>query len=444
MVAIRRNRSAENPEPEQSRQSLRKTVTRRGFLLGSGVLASAGALAACADEADDNGAVAGDGGPLQADNPNKNASQIGQETVAFDDVHQAGIYTKAPGFLNMVAFDFRAGVGREEVKNLLRLWTEDARRLTQGQNPLGSLEPEMTTKPANLTITCGFGSRFFDVVGKADQKPEWIDAMPKFDKDKLDPQWGQSDLVLQICCDDPVTLAFATRHMTRAGQQYVETKWLQQGFLNAQGVRAQGETPRNLFGQKDGTINPATEKDYDEQVWIKEGDDSPAWMREGTAMVVRRIEMNLDTWEMLDRDSREVTIGRTLDEGEPLSGGHEFDDPDFEARDEFGLPKVDPNSHVALSFPENNDTSQRMLRRAFNYNDAPVPGSGKLTNAGLVWCAFQKDPRTAFITVQQRLNDGDRLNEWITHIGSAMFAVPPGTATDGSRDAYWGASLLES
>ena len=43
------------------------------------------------------------------------------------------------------------------------------------------------------------------------------------------------------------------------------------------------------------------------------------------------------------------------------------------------------------------------------------------------------------------LNDNDRLNTWITHIGSAVFAVPPGTSEVGAgKDQYWGASLLES
>ena len=35
-------------------------------------------------------------------------------------------------------------------------------------------------------------------------------------------------------------------------------------------------------------------------------------------MVVRRIRMNVDTWEKLDRSSRENAVGRKLDTGAPL------------------------------------------------------------------------------------------------------------------------------
>ena len=46
-------------------------------------------------------------------------------------------------------------------------------------------------------------------------------------------------------------------------------------------------------------------------------------------------------------------------------------------------------------------------------------------DAGLFFIAFQRDPRTAFIAVQQNLST-DALNEYIRHTSSAVFAVPPG------------------
>lgn len=415
-------------------------LSRRGFMLSATAVTAAAASASCAHSAGSSSAKA-----TMTDGSGSKNAFLADSRVAFDGDHQAGIATPGQAYLNMVAFNLRAGVNRVDVQRLLRLWTDDARRLTQGKNPVGSLEPELAEVPANLTITCGFGRRFFDIVGLPDQRPKWLGPLPKFSKDKLEDAWAEADLVLQICCDDPVMLAFATRHMTRAGIDYVQTRWFQQGFLSAAGSLAKGATPRNLFGQKDGTINPTTEEEYSDYVWIQSGSNAPAWAIGGTAMVVRRVRMNLDTWEALDRKSRENAMGRYLDSGAPLTGTNEFDTADFNATDDLGLPVIDPNSHMALAAPPQDLPQQRIRRRAYNYNEAPEAGSELISNSGLIFVCFQQNPLEQFVAIQQRLNDGDHLNTWITHIGSAVFVVPPGTDETGTiRDPYWGASLLES
>ncbi len=410
-------------------------VTRRGFLTGAGVIAGGSALAACAPAAQTTGAA--DGTSTSIDQVN-----LAVQTVPFDGRHQAGIATPHQAGLNLVAFTVRPGVDRDGITRLMRLWTEDARRLCAGQTPLGSLEPELTVNPANLTITCGFGSRLFDIAGIADQRPDWLHPIPAFQRDQLDDKWGEADLVLQVCSDDPVTLSHATRHMIRAGVDYVGTRWFQSGFLNANGVLDKKATPRNLFGQKDGTVNPRTDEEIQQAAWIEEG---PDWAIDGSVMVVRRIAMNLDTWEILDRTSREVSVGRTLDTGAPLTGTDEFDDPDYTATDSYGLPVIDPVSHMARSKPAEGHPEQDILRRPYNYDLEPDPTSEELSNAGLVFICFQKNPDLQFTPIQQRLDEADRLNQWITHIGSAVFFMPPGTDPDDpGKDEFWGAGLLQA
>lgn len=274
------------PDP----QDPQKPVSRRSFLIGATVTTSATALAACSNAR-----------PGATDSAESSSTEgeafLATQVVPFDGLHQAGVATPGQALLNLVAFNLRAGVDLAAVRRLMTLWTEDARRLTRGENPVGSLEPELAESTANLTITCGFGPRFFDIIDKKDERPDWLQPLPEFSSDKLEEGWGQSDIALQICCDDPVTLAFATRHMIRSGAAYAETLWLQQGFLNAVGATQKGATPRNLFGQKDGTVNPSTESEYDEYVWIGDDSKAPQWLVGGTAMVVRRINMNLDNWE---------------------------------------------------------------------------------------------------------------------------------------------------
>lgn len=407
-------------------------MSRRGFLQ-SVTVASGAAVLAGATPANAN-----------APQPESGADcEVGSKTVAFDGPHQAGVQTVPATQLNVVGLNLRNGVNAADARRLLSLWTEDARRLTQGKNPLGSLEPEMVAHPSNLTITCGLGPRFFDIIGQPESRPQWMDASLEFSKDKLRPEWGQTDLVLQLCCDDPVMLAFATRHMVRSGVDYAQQVWLQQGFLNAPGVKDPKATPRNLFGQKDGTVNPRSGEEFDAQVWIDEHDDAPEWLRGGSCLIVRRIAMHLDKWEQLDRQSREVVVGRTLDSGAPLGQREEFDAADFEQQDALGLPVIDPRSHMALAAPPSDAPQQKLLRRAYNYDMQPVPGSEELSNAGLVFCCYQKDPRKQFIPIQRRLDASDRLNEWITHIGSAMYAIVPGTDEHGS-EPYWAASLLRA
>ncbi|MHC9966654.1 Dyp-type peroxidase, partial [Corynebacterium diphtheriae] len=49
-----------------------------------------------------------------------------------------------------------------------------------------------------------------------------------------------------------------------------------------------------------------------------------------------------------------------------------------------------------------------------------------------------------FIPIQQRLDASDRLNEWIKHIGSAVYAIFPGTDQKKTEASIWGAALFDS
>lgn len=389
--------------------------SRRGFLAGGAAVTAGGLLASCVEPAPEE--------------PFDDNRYLSGQTIPFDGPRQAGVETPHQAHLNLVGFRLKGGVGRADLVRLMRSWTSDARHLCQGSTPPGSLEPEMTDKPARLTVTCGFGARAFEVAGVVDKRPSWLTPLPNFSRDQLDPAWGQADVVLQICGDDPITVSHAMRHLIRTAPTYAGTQWVQQGFLSAHGASGESGTPRNLFGQLDGSINPHTAEEFDGQVW--DGD--------ATAMVVRRIRMNLDTWEELDRGSRENAIGRRLDDGAPLSGGGEFDAADLSRLNSFGLPLVDRTSHVARAMPADGHPEQRILRRPYNYDLPPDAAAGQLSNSGQVFICFQKDPLTQFVPIQQRLDELDQLNTWIAHIGSGVYWVPPGTR---SSEEFWAQQLL--
>lgn len=199
--------------------------------VGVSAVASAGMLAGCERDAD--------APPGVPSNSEPDASPLKDAIVPFDGPHQAGIATPTQASLNLIGFNLKDGVDKAGITRLMRLWTEDARELAAGRTPLGSLEPEMNQWPANLTFTLGLGERAFDIAAPAN-KPSWLHPIPAMTRDKLEGAWGQTDIALQICADDPVMCAWAMRHMTRAGADYVETAWVQQGFMNTYGAIPKG------------------------------------------------------------------------------------------------------------------------------------------------------------------------------------------------------------
>ncbi|MCV7282472.1 Dyp-type peroxidase [Mycolicibacterium flavescens] len=350
----------------------------------------------------------------------------------FHGRHQAGITTAPQAHALFVALDLAPAPGRgprDALAAVLKLWTSDAARLTQGRAALADTEPELAQRPARLTVTVGLGPRLFDRIALGHRRPRAAAEPPGFATDRLEPQWCGGDLLLQICADDPITLAHTSRVLLKNVRTMTTVRWRQTGFRNAAGGR--GGSMRNLMGQIDGTVNITDAAGFDRHVW-HDGEDQP-WFAGGTILVLRRIRAEMDTWDEIDRASKELAVGRRLDTGAPLTGSSEFDEPDFAATDR-GIPVIPPNSHIAVARHRSDD--ERFLRRPYNYDDAPP--TGRTTDSGLIFATYQRDPAAQFTPVQRRLAEADALNEWITTIGSATFAILPGVDDDG----YLGESLL--
>ncbi|PPJ39538.1 peroxidase [Nocardia nova] len=358
------------------------------------------------------------------------AADPGTAREPFYGPHQGGVATAPQQHAAFVAFDLRPGTVRADLVGLLRIWSGDAARLTAGEPTLADTEPELARRPARLTVTVGFGPRLFTVAGLESARPHWLTQLPGFTIDRLDPAFCAGDLLLQVCADEATTVAHAVRALSRSVTSLVTVRWTQRGFRNA----AAGQTMRNLMGQVDGTVNIGPGADFDRLVW-DDGAIVP-WLRGGTSMVLRRIAMNLDTWDELDPDGRELTVGRRIATGAPLTGTRETDDPDFAAVDAHGIPVIPPSAHIARA--HHTRDGERFLRRGYNYDDAPAPGT--TSNSGLLFAAYQRDISAQYLPVQRRLAEFDALNTWTTPVGSAVFVIPPGiTDTQG----YIGQTLLE-
>ena len=312
-------------------------ISRRGLLTGSSAALAGGAVAAGL-------ALASTHRPSSSTSVTSPESSPSDEVVPFHGVHQAGIATRPQAFGAFLGLDLARGTSRADVVRLMRVLTDDARRLTQGRPALGDTEPELATRPARLTITVGFGPGFFDATGTAAQRPASVRELPAFSGDKLQPRWGQSDLVTQICTDDPTTLAHTVRMLAKDQRAFGTLRWVQRGFASP-GATARG-TARNLMGQVDGSVNPTPgTAAFDQAVWAS----GPRWFSGGTVLVLRRIAMHLETWDAFDRDGKEQIMGRRLDTGAPLTGTREEDVPDLDAVDDFGFPVIEPLAHVRLA-----------------------------------------------------------------------------------------------
>lgn len=351
----------------------------------------------------------------------------GQEEISFYGKHQAGITTSMQKNIYFVVLDLRT-TDKNELIQLFKDWTDYSQKLVNGEmvkkDGSNTLLPPSDTgetvglNPYRLTLTFGVSASFLTKLGLEKKRPKLFRDLPAFPKEQLREQYTGGDIVIQACADDEQVAFHAVRNLIRKGRNKVTMKWSQSGFA-AIGDRM--ETPRNLFGFKDGTANVTTEKDFDKVVWA----DSQDWMKNGSYMAVRRIIMHLETWDRTNLQEQENTFGRYKESGAPFGKKNEFDEVDL------SLLPVD--SHVRLA----KEVDLPILRRSYSYSDGIDPKTGQF-DAGLLFIAFQKDP-DRFVKIQTNLGADDKMNEYVTHIGSGLFACFGGVKEGG----YIGQDLFE-
>jgi dye decolorizing peroxidase len=364
-------------------------------------------------------------------------TSLGSEQVMFHGKHQPGITTPMQARGHLVAFDLAPGAGRKEAAALLRRWSETARRLMAGEPAAhGDTDVARDAGPSSLTVTFGFGYGFFGRTGLERRRPAALDPLPDFSSDRLDKKRSDGDLWVQIGADDALVAFHALRAIQKEAGSAARVRWQMNGFNRSPGATAHPMTTRNLMGQVDGTRNPKpSDADFDRRIFVP-ADGEPAWMANGSYVVVRRIRMLLDDWEKLSGKEQENVIGRRKSDGAPLSGGTETTEMDLEKTDAEGNLVVPVNAHARITRPDQNGGAA-MLRRPFSYHDGF--DSDGVPDAGLLFVCWQADPLRGFVPVQRKLDRGDALSPFIRHEASGLFAVPGGAA----EGEYVGQRLLE-
>ena len=351
----------------------------------------------------------------------------GGEEISFYGEHQAGITTPMQKNIYFVVLDLHS-TDKEEAIQMFKDWTDYSSKLVDGElvkkDGSNALLPPSDTgetvglNPYRLTLTFGVSADFLKKMGLEKKRPKEFRDLPPFPKEQLQEKYTGGDIVIQACADDEQVAFHAVRNLVRKARNTVTMKWSQSGFA-AIGDRM--STPRNLFGFKDGTANVTKEKDFDQVIWT----DSDDWMKGGTYMAVRRIQMFLETWDRTNLQEQENTFGRYKESGAPFGKKDEFDEVDL------ALLPVD--SHVRLA----KEVNKPIYRRSYSYSDGIVEKTGQF-DTGLLFLAFQKNP-DSFVKVQTNLGAQDKMNEYVTHIGSGLFACFAGV----KKGEYLGQKLFE-
>ena len=369
-------------------------------------------------------------------------ARLGTAAVATPFPHQAGISVPAAqqGHGTVAAFDLIPGADASQLKALMQSWTAAIADLTAGRTPSGDADTTaLGSGPCSLTVTVGFGPSLFGKAGlDPASRPPQLAPLPAFRAEKLDPARSDGDLGVVLAADDALVVFHALRTLTCLAAGTAKPRWIMSGFSRAPGASPDpAATGRNLMGQLDGTNNPtAAQPDFERRVFV--APDAPAaWMRGGSYLVFRRIRMLLTSWDAQPTAEQERVIGRRKATGAPLSGGTEHTPVDLAAQNPDGSLAIRGDAHIRLVAPACNGGAA-MLRRGLNYDDG-LTAEGE-PDAGLLFLAWQADPNSGFIPVQQHLTRSmDALNRFTTHETSALFAMVPAARPGG----YLGQALLD-
>jgi len=418
----------------------RRSILRGGMLVGAGTM---------------TGAVIGTG--------TSGATGASDEWPAdtaesFFGAHQPGISTGTQRQTILAAFDLTANTSRRDVTEVLREWTALAATLAAGAStripvfesssrPSGraGVTENLTREdsfeadrlgPQQLTLTIGFGRSLFraadgcDRFGLSTRLPPALIELPSFEGDALVSAESDGDLLVHACANDPQVAFHAVRSIDRVAPEIASLRWTQSGFAPS----STGGTPRNLLGFKDGTVNSNLHPPASPDAILWAGPEGPAWMHGGTYVVYRRIRIHLEQWDVLAPTEQEQVIGRRKVDGAPLGQPGEFSPLGLGRLDSGGNWWIPPTSHVRVASPEVNDGAV-IVRRSFSYANGTTtgPGGARPTqnleyDAGSLFLGYQKDPRTAFVPIYDKLALIDELRRFTTHTASAVFALPPGAS----------------
>ena len=389
--------------------------------------------------------AAGVGATLRSGTPAARAAEAaragatGGQAVSFYGAHQAGIATPTQEHVHFLALDVVSD-SPTDLRALLAALSAGAAALTAG-NPVGAVstgvDPPVDTGealglgPARLTVTFGLGPSVFAAGrfgGLEALRPAPLVDLPPFASDSLQPGICDGDIAVQACSDDPQVAFHAIHDLIRLASPTAVPRWSLPGFgrtLNTAGRT----TPRNIMGFKEGTANILGQDHaaLERFVWAG-GPESPAWMVGGSYMVVRRIQMLLHNWDSISLEQQERTFGRHKLSGAPL--GRSTSTTRSICTRSWADSWRSPRSRTSAWPAPPTTTASGSCAGATPTATGSTRAPSRADSCSSASSAIRA--RSSF-PMQDQLALSDLLNEHTEHIGSAIFACPPGAAGGGVR-----------
>ena len=370
----------------------------------------------------------------------------------FFGAHQAGITTPVQDHLHFASFDMMARTDRDDLVSLLQDWSYAASRMTQGLevSATGAVGGSPEAPPDDTGEALGpAGQRPDDHVRlradavrarrrrpvrhrrAASRRARAAAALPRR---RPRARRSDGDLCVQACADDPQVAVHAIRNLSRIAFGRARLRWSQLGFGRTSKTTSAQQTPRNLFGFKDGTSNILAEDTaaLDEHVWVAASDARRGWPAARTSSRARsRCSSRRGT--ACGSPSRTTSSAGPRARARRSRAATSSPSRTSTPTDAAGAPVIARRQPHAPRPPDaqrgHPDPPPRLQLRRRQQRPRPPRRRAVLP----VVPALPEQ----FIQVQRSLST-DILNEYIRHIGSGIWAVPPGA----SPGSYVGAGLF--
>lgn len=348
--------------------------------------------------------------------PVETPEEVAREDEAKYDDYRGRIDPQK--FVMMVRADVLAK-DRDELRHLLESLTDFAHGAMEkkpSRSHLRALAYSEVPATWRVTVTVGLGATLFldstgfDRYGIRSARPRHLKVCPGFPGDAPDfhPAERASDLIVAVASDHPyvnvaIVRDLAERFSGRFRRQHggsgpiLEVRSIEQGF---------GRPDKREFLRFDDGIENLRAHPIgplERLVYVGAEDPEPAWCRDGSYLVYRKIREHMPVWEAFAETKQEGMIGRKKRTGRPLSRKVAGDDELTPVYPDPTDPADGPlSAHIRKVQPRRpgtdlfglDDVERRFLRRPYPFVEG-LDGEGGFTN-GLLFLAFMKSIQRQF------------------------------------------------
>jgi deferrochelatase/peroxidase EfeB len=212
------------------------------------------------------------------------------------------------------------------------------------------------------TVTVAYGATFFttaqgdDRFGLAQEKPTWLKIIPPITGDDplFSPKAHATDLIFLLASDDIYVNEYLCG-LLYYGKVHpgIQLKSIERGYARPDS--------REPGGFEDGSSNPRDGIEHSAMhhfVYVKDGDDEPAWCRNGTYLAYRKIQRRLRDFFKLTLVEQEKLIGANKNNGCVIAN----------APPQCHKMKMNP-LRIGPDILGINDDDRQILRRPYFYDD---------------------------------------------------------------------------